>query len=340
VVLVDKGVPDGKKAGESLPPSVNALLQRLGVWDAFLATKPLPCHANRSAWGGGGRLLVYSFIADPHGLGWHLDRPCFDAMLLDAAEGAGVHVLRHTRAAQAHRCSDVRWQVALRDGQIVAADVIVDATGRGAAIARPLGARWRRADRLVAAVAFLAPFGNPRADSTTLVEATPDGWWYSALLPDERQVVAFMTDPDVLKVREAATASGWPALLAEARHTAERVKQGSYRLVASPRIRAAASGRLEPAAGHGWLAVGDAAASFDPLSSHGIGAALEGGLRAAVAIQRRLNGDGDALAAYAEHNRRAYARYQAMWLAYYAEEQRWPDAPFWRRRHNAGPGAR
>jgi flavin-dependent dehydrogenase len=340
VVLVDKDVPDGEKAGESLPPSVNALLQRLGVWDAFLATRPVPCHANRSAWGGGSRLLEYSFIADPHGHGWHLDRACFDAMLLTAAEEAGVHVLRHTRAAKAHRCGGGRWQIALHDGEIVVAEVIVDATGRGAAIARRLGTRWRRADRLVAVVGFLAPFEMARADSTTLVESTPDGWWYSALLPDERLVVVFMTDPDLLKARQAATASGWMAWLGEAPHTFERVTRGGYRLAGPPRIRSATSGRLDAAAGDGWLAVGDAAASFDPLSSHGIGAALEGGLHAATAIQRRLNGDGDALTAYAELNRRAYARYQAMWLAYYAEEQRWPDAPFWRRRHNAGPGAR
>jgi flavin-dependent dehydrogenase len=116
------------------------------------------------------------------------------------------------------------------------------------------------------------------------------------------------------------------------------VRQGCYQLTTPPRVRAAGSGRLEPAAGDGWLAVGDAAAAFDPLASHGIGAALEGGLRAAAAIRARSDGDRAALAAYAEHTRRAHARYQRLWLDYYAQERRWPDAPFWRRRHVARSG--
>jgi flavin-dependent dehydrogenase len=338
VVLIDGTSLAREKVGESLPPSVNALLQRLGVWDAFLATKPLPCHANRSAWGGG-RLLEYSFIADPHGHGWHIDRPRFDAMLVRAAQTAGVLALRHTRASGVHQRSDGRWQIALPDGTTIASDVLVDATGRGAAISGKVGGRWRRVDRLVAAVGLLTPSGTAAVDSATLVESIPDGWWYSAALPDGRLVAAFMTDPDRLSDRQAGTPAGWSTLLAETHHTWERVRQGDHRLAGSPRVHAAASGRLEVSAGDGWLAVGDAAASHDPLSSHGIGSALESGLRAGVAIRDRLGGDREALIRYAEQNRRAYARYQAMWLAYYAEEQRWPDAPFWRRRHVAAQQA-
>ena len=69
----------------------------------------------------------------------------------------------------------------------------------------------------------------------------------------------------------------------------------SYRLVATPRLVTAESALLSPIAGEGWLAVGDAAASFDPLSSHGIGAALWSGELAAVVLRRFLNGDAAAL---------------------------------------------
>ena len=56
--------PDG--LGESLSPDGAALLSRLGVLDAFRAGGHLPCHANRSAWGGG-TIEHHDFIGHPRG---------------------------------------------------------------------------------------------------------------------------------------------------------------------------------------------------------------------------------------------------------------------------------
>jgi 2-polyprenyl-6-methoxyphenol hydroxylase-like FAD-dependent oxidoreductase len=88
-------------------------------------------------------------------------------------------------------------------------------------------------------------------------------------------------------------------------------------------------------AGDGWVAAGEAAAAYDPLSSHGIGSALAGGRQAAAALAAALEGDSGALTAYAERLRAGYARY--LWLrhAFHADERRWPAAPFWARRHEA-----
>src|SRR5437763_3191825 len=74
VLVVDGDVGLGDKPGESLPPSISPLLHRLGVAEAFLETGPLPCYANRSAWGGDGRLSEYDFIRSCYGHGWHVDR--------------------------------------------------------------------------------------------------------------------------------------------------------------------------------------------------------------------------------------------------------------------------
>src|SRR5436190_5494193 len=43
--------------------------------------------------------------------------------------------------------------------------------------------------------------------------------------------------------------------------------------------------------GEGWVAVGDAAQSYDPLSSQGLRYALESGIRAAFAVDAALDGD-------------------------------------------------
>ena len=43
-------------------------------------------------------------------------------------------------------------------------------------------------------VALVASGTPGDADQRTLIEATPDGWWYSATVPDGTLVLAFQTD--------------------------------------------------------------------------------------------------------------------------------------------------
>jgi flavin-dependent dehydrogenase len=88
---------------------------------------------------------------------------------------------------------------------------------------------------------------------------------------------------------------------------------------------------LERVTGSLWCAVGDAACTHDPLSSQGIVTALAAGVEAGRIVahpeSRRRQ--------YETAIREGYARYVAQWLNYYLTEQRWPDAPFWRKRHLA-----
>jgi flavin-dependent dehydrogenase len=82
-----------------------------------------------------------------------------------------------------------------------------------------------------------------------------------------------------------------------------------------------------PVVKDGWVAVGDAASAYDPLSSLGICKALESGLRAGKAIaEGRLD-------EYEAWVRSSFEDYLRTREAYYAMEQRWPASPFWRARH-------
>jgi 2-polyprenyl-6-methoxyphenol hydroxylase-like FAD-dependent oxidoreductase len=90
--------------------------------------------------------------------------------------------------------------------------------------------------------------------------------------------------------------------------------------------------------GAGWLAVGDAACSFDPLSSHGVTWALESGLAAARALDASFRGDRRALDDYADRVEAAFHNYLQARADFYGRERRWPDSPFWRRRHTPADG--
>lgn len=330
--VIDADDLRGDKIGESLPPSARPLLERVGVWAQHCAANHRPCYANRSSWGGE-RVDTHDFLREPHGHGWHLDRRRFDATLAGEAMRAGGEWRGRTRVTRLERRRD-GWRLTLTAGRgaELSARLLLDATGRAGHVARSQGARRRVHDRLVALVAFLVPHGEPLIDATTLVEAVADGWWYSARVPDGRLACAFMTDPDLLRHTGGGSARAWHERLGRTLHTGARVAGSRYELSATPRVVAAGSAILDPPAAPGWIAAGDAVAAYDPLSGHGIGAAVASGWDAGGTALAILGGDRAAADAYARRTTDGFARYLDARTAYYRLERRWSRSPFWRRR--------
>ncbi|MGH6916974.1 MAG: oxidoreductase, partial [Geminicoccaceae bacterium] len=258
-------------------------------------------------------------------------RSRFDRMLTCAVEAAGVRVWRPARISSLRRDPD-GWQLQIdRGGRLseVSASVLVDASGRAAAVARRLGGRRVLEDRLTALVRwYQGGAGSASADSSLLVEAIETGWWYSAPLPADRLVAVFLTDRDLIAGGRSRV---WRDALGHALHTQHRLLPRGVRQTAVA-IRAAHSARVEPVAGRGWLAVGEAATAFDPLAARGIAHALESGLRAGDVVDRTLAGDVDALHAHAAEVQAEWNAYLAERAAIYGREKRWRDACFWQRR--------
>lgn len=320
-LLVEREPGPRERIGETLPPDARPLLEELGLWERFLATGPLAVAANQSVWGSV-TLESESFVFHPHGPALRIDRRAFERMLFGAATEAGARVWTGARAKGLERAGD-GWLVEIDGRGLLRARFLIDATGSRAWAAARLGAARRFDDRVTALHAFLEPVGEGFQDTATLVEATEEGWWYTGLLPDGRLAAVFFSDPgfDAERWREAVPAGG---------PTAERLMR--FRPPARLARSSAASGLLEPPTGDGWCAVGDAAAVYDPLSSHGVVKAVLTARDAAPEIGRALDGDGAGLAAYAERVRRGYDGYRRMRREIYARERRWPEATFWRAR--------
>jgi flavin-dependent dehydrogenase len=118
----------------------------------------------------------------------------------------------------------------------------------------------------------------------------------------------------------------------EREHTGARALRYGAGLAGPPVAVPASSSRLDRFGDVDWLAVGDAAATQDPLSSEGILVAMESGLEGAAAAARVLRGDRDGLAAAAAQRETRWLGYLDQLCRHYGMERRWPDAPFWRRR--------
>lgn len=339
------------KVGECLPPDSRTLLRRLGL-EARAAEVGIPSHGNRFVWGSA-ESAERDFIFGAAGAGLQLDRRRFETELARAAGEAGA-VWNYGRRLSGCTREHEGWKLEVntaRGPETYRADFIIDATGRASRLARMLGARRIRYDRLVAVASYFGPrvggdsgkikdsndgedeVSNDGADSFTLVEAVACGWWYSARLPGGKSVAVYMTDGDLLDRDAARGAEGFRALLEQTGHTRLRVGAPARELSTRPHVLAADTSRLSAVAGDGWLAAGDAAAAHDPLASYGITAAMGAGVYAAAAAYDYLGGRRNAPHLYARLIDRAFAHYLVMHHDRYLAERRWPDSPFWRRRH-------
>jgi flavin-dependent dehydrogenase len=334
VALVERSGYRESRIGETLAPAARLILARVGLWERFDRHDHAPSYAIRSAWGRPG-LYEQDFMFHPYGTGWHLERRIFDKMIADAAQESGARLYLGARLENdvIEECDG--WNVSVsHEGAIhrFHASFVVDATGRAASFARRRGAVRKAHDALVGVVAFLVP-ASPRIDREfyTLVEANESGWWYSALLPHRRMVAIYMTDADLLPRGRHSLLVFWQDRLKQTDHTKARL--GAFRVESGPRIVAASSSTLDHITGRAWLAAGDAAMAFDPLSSQGISHALESGALVGEAVDRHLRQDPAALPQYAAEMRRVLSRYAQLYARYYGREQRWPDSTFWKRRH-------
>lgn len=329
VALVEASAYDSPRIGETLPPLARRLLEHLGVWDAFRRQGHREVHGTAAAWGSAVP-EERDFLFTAQGNGWHLDRAAFDALLADEAERRGVAVLQQTRVRRVRRDGSL-WTLKTGAEDSLTARFLVDATGSSAAFARRCGARFVASDRLAG---FARLFEEEEAhDPRTLVEAFADGWWYTAGLPGGLRIAACLTDADLARRLRLGEPVHWNRQL-ESTQQIRELLQGA-RPQGPVVVRAAQSRRLEPAAGDGWLAVGDAASLFDPLSSQGILKGLRSGIFASYAIGDLLvKGDARGLTRYDRYVREELASYSRVRARYYAEERRWPESPFWRRRQS------
>jgi len=322
VALIEQSAYENPRVGETLPPQMRKPLMELGVWERFLSSEPLESYGIRSSWETPAA-RHRDFLFNPYGCGWHVDRARFDAMLAGAAADAGAELLL---SAHVKSCTmtDDQCQVDIahdNDNVTFSARVLVDATGRKALLASRLGAQAEVADRLIGAVTF-CELSEPA--QWALIETVEEGWWYSAPLPGGRMVFAYMTDSDLWN------ADAWHQLIELAPMTFERA--GRKQIPSPSLVVSAGSLVRRPVVGANWIATGDAALAFDPLSGQGVLKSIETGIRCAAAIACHFAGDSSAFKSYDHWVQETYQAYLSVRHQFYGAVLQWPNSQFWKRR--------
>lgn len=336
VVLLERSKFDTLRIGESIVPGVQPLLASLGLWSQFLKLDPLPSYGTRSAWGSS-VTEEHSHLMTAYMNGWHIDRLAFDRMLVSAAVRAGTKLYLGSRIASCRSAGQDGFVLHITNSKgmdELCTKFLVDASGRHSCMRGWLGAKRIGFDRLVGvAVQFYDE--NACSNCYTLVETTPDGWWYSAPVSHQHSVAMMMTDGDLARSKNMDMLTNWQKELQLVRLTKNRINGSKVRW--GPRIFSAISQRLmkDPTDSKPWLAVGDSALSVDPASGSGVVRALRMASEAATTILAFFNGDIDLMAQYEAKRNVECTNYLIERIGYYGMEKRWPEATFWKRRSMA-----
>ena len=334
--VIEKSNYDEIRFGETLPPAANHLLNCLQVDKSYLFEHHLPSFANKSTWGSP-VAQENDFMKSPNRNGWHLDRTEFDKHLALKARSNGAYQVTNSSVKKIHSEKNGGWSVtftnAIGETETLKGKFIIDASGKKSIFAHSTGAERVYADHLVgAAVLFDANPFDAEKTNYTLVEARENGWWYSADLPQKNKVVTiFFSDPDIYK--EAANSlSSLLKLVSKTELTRKRILEASG---VEAKILAASSSIMNKRSGTNWMCIGDAAMTFDPLSSSGIAKAMKDGIQSAEIIDNYFKGDSHALCDYENSTLEEFSRYYSQRQRYYSLEGRWKDHPFWKRRIEA-----
>jgi flavin-dependent dehydrogenase len=325
--VVEATLKPQKKSGEAIPPNAKPLLKKLGLYPFVEDPKHRIYYGNKSCWGSDA-LEQKSFIKDIYGHGFLLNRIYFERQLRSRLEKFGGHFFVGYRLKKVKtNAAGITVQIESSEGEAATLDgkFIVDATGRKASVCQQLGIKKQNLD---SQFAFTCAITLPTpVTQEIVVEATSNGWWYAAPQGENELNLMFFTIKALLPPKDKLVAF-MQSELKNSHHISKLFDSGNCEFGAI-KIMPAGTSRLDLPYGENWLAVGDAAYSFDPISSYGITSALASGMYGGHALASTIEGKTEAFLTYRFLMEKTFQGYLERLIGHYAVEQRWLECEYW-----------
>jgi len=216
----------------------------------------------------------------------------------------------HFRTKRIDEGWDLGFETTLSDDRRFTARFLVDATGRASVVGRRLGSVRMNIDDLFCVAASVV---EPDLVGTW-TESTPDGWW-NLCCTRERGTLSFFSVAKTIRESKKDITGGF--------YNTRNMRL----LLPGPRlgeseIKPCGSSRMLSCAGPGWISVGDAASTLQPLASAGVSKAFRDARMARRALEAGP-------VAYDRLQAVEFQSYLQQLRQQYALENRWLGSPFW-----------
>ena len=332
VTIIESSNLQKQRVGEQVSKSIFDFIDYLGLTkEDFGNDCFLPGYSSNAAWGTNtiaSRNSIQSTSIDSY----QLDRELFDLVLLNKAVENGTELLLESKCLKFYKNSDF-WTIEVSHPEFglltIESKYLIDASGRQSQISRLVGAHLSKEDELVAIGAFLEFKDERTLEQEIVLETVENGWWYYAVLPNKKVVATLFSDAEIVKSNKLNTIENWSEELNKTIHIKHKVSGAiAYE---KPWVRNAFSHITDFSSIDNFIAIGDAAVSFDPISSMGIGFAISSACNGALAI---MNGGQENIKIYQNDLNNIYQNYLSTKSQYYYQERRWLESSFWKTRLN------
>lgn len=335
VTIIEQSDFNTIRVGEHVSASIFDLLNYLKLDKTdFEPHSFIPSYASKAYWGSDKVSTINSVFTTEEGT-YQLDREKFDFKLIETAAERGATIYPRTKCLEYEQLMDKSWKVELSHltkGKFnIRAKYLVDASGRSANVCRKVGSFSKKYDALIGVGLFLKREASSKKFEQIL-ESVELGWWYAACLPDDRVVITFFSDADIISEHKIHQLNHWKALIQQTKQIKELLK-GCQALSDKLWVRHAQTQVSDTSSLDRFIAIGDAAVSFDPISSMGIGFSISSAIFAAKHITKALKEGISTLDIYQNDLVQNFNQYQQIKSKYYKEEKRWASSKFWKRRH-------
>ncbi|ATC94724.1 lysine-epsilon-oxidase maturase LodB [Pseudoalteromonas tunicata] len=335
VLIIDNSDLQQTRVGEHVTASIFEFMDYLNVADINQSSEFITENYGNTSYWGSQSANEHSSLFTAAGNTYQLQRSEFDTSLLYNFVAVGGNVLLDCADINFEQQADNTWVVHLlhsvRGSIQIRANFLVDGSGRNAHISKSLGLSRHKKDDLMGVGCFLNVSGLALTQEQ-LIETTENGWWYCAALPNEKAVVTFFTDMDIIKELKLNKPDYWNFELAKTKHVKKRIS-GSQSVSDKLWLRNASSQLSEGTPLKNFVAIGDAAASFDPISSMGLGFAISSACFAAKAIHASIiEKTQKPLLVYQDDVVNNFKQYCQIHKQVYQQETRWNNSDFWQRR--------
>ncbi len=335
VTLVEQSDFNSIRVGEHVSASIFDLIDYLKLNKSdFEKDSFIPAYASRSYWGSD-QVSTTNAIFTTEASTFQMDREKFDLKLIETAAERGATIYPRTKCLDYEQLEDKSWRVSLShptEGKFtIQANYLVDASGRTANVCRKVGGASRKYDSLMGVGLFLKLDDDSKKFEQTL-ESVESGWWYSACLPDNNMVMTFFSDADIISQHNLNQLKDWNSLLQASKHV-KHLLDGAQALSDKLWVRNAQTQISDAKNLENFIAIGDAALSFDPISSMGIGFSISSACFAAKHISQKIEQGFSTVDLYQKDILKNFNQYQQTKTRYYQEEKRWASSPFWKRRN-------
>ena len=286
-----------------------------------------------SNWGSEG-VNIQNFISSPSGCSWSICKSKLIKELFKASKDKGIFIYLNTKITDIIFNKDEElWTISFHEKSYkkVRTRWVIDATGRNKAVSKLLGIASVHYDNLIGTYQVFSkhtPQRNHAMDATVLTETTTNGWWFSVLNGNKQRIFIFFTSKSNKKIlKKLRTNNGFIEILNQSKYCKALLNYHTDKqLLEKPKGRYANSTLVNEITGTNWVALGDAAASFDPISSQGIEKAIRQSISLSTSFEKGLN---PSLKRYELEIKKDFSEYITTRNKIYNKENKWINNQYW-----------